>query len=184
MKASRMDPFSWFLNGILRGFLTANLKDFELQFVQDNIQKHRKALWLNALASVLVFFALRDTPHDAIGTVINATLAPAMIFGGAWFAVSFGGVPKKLINIAMSTTLWMFIAFLVSLSAMFIAVGFVTSPFLWPVLGLIYAAGVMACIQYDTADGLKSGLDEAMLNHSRAALLWYSTKQGITPPEE
>lgn len=179
-----MDPFSWLLKAILRGFLSADLKPYEQAFVQDNIRKHRKVLWINVLAIALVWLGLRDTPPSAIGTVITALLAPVMVLGGAWFAISFGGVPKKLIDIAMATTLWMFIAFVVSLSAMFISVGFVTSPYLWPVLALIYIAGITACIQYDTADGLKAGLDDAMLKHSRAMLLWLKDKEGIEPPEE
>lgn len=41
----------------------------------------------------------------------------------------------------------------------------------------------ISCIQHDTADGLKAGLDEALLKHSRAALMYY-LKQGISTEEE
>jgi len=46
---------------------------------------------------------------------------------------------------------------------MFISVGFVTSPYLWPVLALVYIGALIICIQYDTADGLKVGLDDTVL---------------------
>lgn len=177
---TQIDPIVGLVKLILRGFLKAELGDDELAFVDDNIQKHRRALWINIAASVLVFLGLLTTPAEAIQIVITSLLAPVMILGVAWFAISFGGVPKKLISVAMSTTLWMFIAFVVSLSAMFIAVGFVTSPLLWPVLGIIYLGVVVGCIQYDTADGLKAGLDEAQLTHSRYAVKFYE-QQGIKP---
>lgn len=176
----RFDPMVWFLEAILSGFLKSELGEEEHGFVKDNIQKHRKALWVNIFSSVLVILGLFSTPTEAIAVVITSLLAPVMILGVAWFAISFGGVPKKLISVAMSTTLWMFVSFLSSLSAMFIAVGFVTSFLLWPVLAIIYLGVVVGCIQYDTADGLKAGLDEAQLTHSRYAVKFY-LKQGITP---
>jgi hypothetical protein len=177
-----MDPIRALLNLTLRGFLKADLKKDESAFVQDNIRKHRIVLWINLGACVLVYLGLRSTPTNAIGTVITSLLAPVMVLGGAWFAISFGGVPRKLLGIAMSITLWMFMAFLMSLSAMLISVAFVTSFWFWPVLALIYVGTVVACILYDTTDGLKAGLDEAMLKHSRAALMFYE-KQGIDPDE-
>ncbi|MFH1183209.1 MAG: hypothetical protein V1690_03025 [Candidatus Moraniibacteriota bacterium] len=160
----KIDPIWWFLYFTLRDFLksTAGLGDEELAFVAENIQKHRKVFWINILASALVWRGLLDTPPSAVATVITSLLAPVMVLGSAWFAISFGGVPKKLIGVAMTTTLWMFIAFVVSLSAMFISVGFVTSPYLWPVLALVYLGVIIGCVQYDTADGLKAGLDEAV----------------------
>lgn len=172
-----MDPVVLFLKLILRGFLKVNLENEEVAFVNDNIRKHRIALWINGVACVFVYLGLRDTPPEAISVVISSLIAPVMVLGGAWFAISFGGVPKKLIDIAMVTTLWMFVAFLVSLSAMFISVAFVTSPFLWPVLVLIYFGAVIACIQYDTADGLKAGLNEAQLKHANLAIEDYEAKR-------
>ncbi|MCR4328680.1 MAG: hypothetical protein NUV53_04185 [Patescibacteria group bacterium] len=178
-----MDPILWFLETILRGFTKARLEKEEAAFIQDNIQKHRIALWINVTAMVFIFLGLLHTKTDAIGTVVSSLIAPVMVLGGAWFSVSFGGVPKKLISVAMSTTLWMFAAFVVSFSTMLVAVAFVTSPYLWPVLAFVYLAVLVGCIQYDTADGLKAGLDETMLRHSRAALQYYH-KEGIEPEEK
>ncbi len=178
----KIDPTYWTLRLILRGFINAELRPEEYAFVELNLRKHRAALWVNVLASVFVFLSLRQTPPAVIGVVITSLFAPVMVLGGAWFAISFGGVPKRLINTAMITTLLMFIAFSVSLSAMFIAVGCVVSPYLWPVLALIYACALASCIQYDTADGLKAGLDEARYRTSLAALLCLKGK-GIDPDE-
>jgi len=172
-----MDPIVMFLKFILRGFLKAQLEEDEMAFVGDNIRKHRIALWVNVAASVFVYLGLRDTPSESIATVIASLLAPVMVLGGAWFAISFAGVPKRLLDVAMVTTLWMFIAFIVSLTAMFISVGFVTSPFLWPVLGLVYLGVIVGCVQYDTADGLKAGLNEAQLKHATLAIEDYEGKR-------
>jgi uncharacterized membrane protein len=140
-------------------------------------------LWVNVIATIFIYESLRRTSLENVGTVIASLIAPVMVLGTAWFAISFGGVPQRLINIAMSVSFWMFAAFIVSLSAMFIAVAFVTSQYLWPVLAFVYLGALISCIQYDTADGLKAGLDEAVLKHSRAALAYYH-KQGIQEEEE
>ena len=174
----KIDPILWFLNLILRDFLTAELKSHEKDFVQGNILKHRKVLWINFIIVGFVFLGLRRTPTEGINTVVSSLLAPVMVLGGAWFAISFGGVPQAFLGVAMKTTFWMFLCFTSSLTTMFIAVMFVTSPFIWPVLVLIYIGTFIGCIQYDTADGLKVGLDEWNLRHSRAAVKHYK-KEGI-----
>lgn len=175
----QIDPIYWILRLILRGFFKAELKPEERAFIEDNVRKHRIALWVNVVAIPFVLLGLRQTAPGDIGTVIMALIAPVMMLGGAWFGISFGGVPQKLIDIAMLTTLFMFTAFIVSLSTMFVAVAFISSPYLWPVLLVIYLGALAAFIQYDTADGLKAGLDDALLRHSRAALRYYREKQGI-----
>jgi hypothetical protein len=175
----RIDPFYWYLRASHRTLFSAVLKPEELSFVKLNLVKHRRVQWINLISSVLIFFGLRDVPTEQIGAVITALLAPVMVMGAAWFAVSFGAIPARLIKTSMVVTFWMYVAFKVSLSTMFIAIGFVTPPAIWPVLSLIYLAVDFSCAQYDTADGLKAGLDEAVLNHSRAALLYYQ-QQGIT----
>lgn len=147
-----LDPFYHLLRFLLRGFLTANPTEPERAFVEDNMTKHRKVLWINLFATICVFF---------------------------------GGIPAKLIDMAMSVTFWMFTAFAVSFSAMIVAVMMVSPPLVWPALILIYFGAITACIQYDTSDGFKAGLDEAVLNHSRAALRFYA-REGIDPskPDE
>jgi len=105
--------------------------------------------------------------------LITALIAPIMITGVAWFSISFGGIPQKLMSVAMSITFWMFVAFQISLSAMLIVLCFALPIIIWPVLFLIYVSVTISCILYDTSDGLKAGLDDALLKHSRAALTWY-----------
>jgi hypothetical protein len=180
---NKIDPIGLFLRLALRRFLEAELEDAKKIFLEQNIRKHRIVLWVNIGASALIVFALRDTLESAIGTVITAMIAPVMVLGGGWFAISFGCIPKELLKVAMSTTMWMFMAFMVSLSAMFISVGFVASPYFWPVLALVYIGLLISCVQYDTADGLKLGLEEAAFLNYRYGV-WFYKKQGAAEEEE
>ena len=168
------DPFYRFLSYILRDFIEdTNLDEDSRGFIQDNLGKHRRVMWGNLLSNACVILALRTTPTEAMPTVITALLAPVMVLGGAWFAISFGGVPKNLLSVAMTTTAWMFAAFTASFSAMLITVAWVTSFWLWPVLSLIYLGTTISCIQYDTADGLKAGLDNIVKEHAEEAITYY-----------
>lgn len=177
----KLDPMYWILRLIVHRFSAAKLQKNEREFVDENINKHRLVLWLNLLGAVVTFFGLRTFDGEIIN-LIAALLAPVMVMGTAWFGISFGAVPAKLIDSSMSITFWMFLAFMVSFSAMMIALGFISPPLMWPVYGVIYVGAVTSCIQYDTADGLKAGLDEALMKHSRAALIYYQ-KQGIMDEE-
>lgn len=179
----RLDPMYLLVSLILRPFHKAKLAEYERAFVLDNTTKHASVMWINALGIGLVTFGLQFASQETIGQVISTLIAPVMVMGAAWFAISFGGVPKHLVNIAMAVTFWMFTAFLVSLSTMFVAVFFVVNPIMWPVFAIIYVGALISCILYDTADGLKAGLDEAVLKHSRAALVYYKG-QGIPTDEE
>lgn len=180
---ARIDPFNYWLRLlVLKTFLSVKLDDGDREFIEDNINKHRTTMWVNVVVSIGVYFGLRGLEGDTLGMLITALLAPVMVMGAAWFAISFGGIPAKLLDTAMSITYWMFTAFVVSFSAMFIAVTMIAPWIVWPAMAVIYYGALVACIQYDTADGLKAGLDEAVLNHSRAALTYYA-KQGIEPGE-
>lgn len=174
-----IDPFYWYLRLALRKLQGTMLHKEEVAFVQENINKHRKVQWVNFFCAVLVFFSLRSIDTNEMSTVIMALLAPVMVMGTAWFAISFGAIPARLIEFSMSITFWMYTAFKVALSTMFLAIAFTTPVLLWPVLLLIYVAVDFSCAQYDTADGLKAGLDEALLKHSRAALIYYQ-REGIS----
>lgn len=179
----KVDPIYWILKVIiLQKFFKSDLTPAEKEFVMDNIDKHRKALWITLLATLGVYFGLLGSNKSDISSIILALIAPVTVMGAAWFGVSFGSIPKKLISISMSVTFWMFTAFATSLAAMIVAVGFISPPLIWPALIIIFVGAITSCIQYDTADGLKAGLDEALLKHSRAALLYY-LKQGIKADE-
>lgn len=173
-----MDPIHHLISAILRPFFSASLSVEEKLFLKENAEKHRKVLWLNICAAALIPIGLSSGSDRDIGVIVSALIAPVMVLGTAWFAISFGGIPQKMITIAMSITFWVFSAFTISFTAMFLAVAHTVAPVIWPVLAFIYAGTLVACIQYDTADGLKAGLDDALLKHSRAALRYYNL-QGI-----
>ncbi len=150
----------------------------QLEFLEANARKHCKVLWVMLTTVILSLLGCFNTPPQEISTVLTATLGPMMLLGGAWFAVSFGGIPAQLLNVAISITFWMFSAFMASLTVAMIAVCFVTSPILWPIWLLIYIATYVACVMYDTADCFKAGLDEAVLTHARYAIASY-LEQGV-----
>lgn len=178
----KYDPFFWIIRLILDGFFRADLGQRERVFIEDNISKHRKVLWITSLTSVLILLGLQSSSKEDLGLLISSLIAPVMVMGSAWFSISFGGIPAKLISVAMSVTFWIFTAFMVSFVAMLTAVCFVLNIVMMPALALIGVGVVCGCIQYDTADGLKSGLDDAQLTHSRYAIANYKN-QGVTPEE-
>jgi hypothetical protein len=153
----------------------------DADFLVENLNKHRLILWLNIiLAGYLVAYGL-----DAIlrsgdqAIVVTGLLAPAMITGGAWYAVSFGGIPEKFISSALVLTFCMFLAFTLSMTLL-IALLCKLTP--WPIgvffLVPMYAGLYVSSILYDNLDGLKIGLDTALLKFSRAALNYYQ-KHGL-----
>ena len=181
---NKIDPIHlWLEKVVLRQFYKTNLSAEERSFIQDNTQKNRRALWLNVAAAVLIYIGLNQVDGDALRSIITALLAPVMVMGAAWFAISFGGIPAKLINAAMSITFWMFTAFSVSFTAMCVAICMISPWPIWIVVVVIYYGTISACLQYDTADGLKAGLDDTVLKHSRAALRFYRN-QGISIDEQ
>jgi hypothetical protein len=102
-----IDPVYW-----ISFFLSAPIFDYPLQtneidFIHDNIKKHRKVIWVNIVSSICVFFSLRGQSIAELNSLISALLAPAFVTGGAWFAITFGGVPQRLLPLAINITLWM-----------------------------------------------------------------------------
>lgn len=178
----KIDPIYWIVRTILQPFFKTNLKKEEITFVNENIRKHRKILWITVIFTILTIHGLQSFTGDTTA-LITGLIAPVMIMGSAWFAISFGGIPAKLLDIAMSITFWMFLAFVLSLTTMMLTIGMITPIVIWPILLCIYIGIIIGCIQYDCADGLKVGLDESLLKHSRAALKYYQ-KQGIHPDEK
>lgn len=167
------DPFYWYLMFSHRRLFKAELKPEERSFINKNINKHRLIQRINLLWAILIFFALQLVSDQQMSVVITALIAPVMIMGTAWFAVSFWAIPARLIDFSMEITFWLYLAFKLSLTTMFLSIGIISPVILWPVLILIYVAVDFSCAQYDTSDWLKAWLDEALLKHSRAALLYY-----------
>jgi hypothetical protein len=174
----KIDPIVWFLDFFFQAFLGANLDNDETVFVQANINKHRKALWINVFASVFVFLGVRDTSKESILPLVTSLLGVVAVTGIAWYTISFGRIPKKLMNVAMLTTFYMFVAFLVSLTSSTLVVASVVSVWFWPVLALIYLFFILASIYYDTADGFQSGQDALALKGSRYAIEFFKA-QGV-----
>jgi hypothetical protein len=153
----------------------------EIDFLVENLNKHRIILWLNIiLTGYLAAYGLDAIlKHGDPAVVVTGLLAPAMITGGAWYAVSFGGIPEKFINSALVLTFCMFLAFTLSMTLLISLLCKLTpwpigAFFLIPMYGGLYIASVL----YDNLDGLKIGLDTALLKFSRAALNYYQ-KHGL-----
>lgn len=153
----------------------------DTDFLLENLNKHRLVLWLNIvfIAYLYLYGLAAILKHGDPAVVVTGLLAPAMITGGAWYAVSFGGIPEKFISSALVLTFCMFLAFTLSMTLL-IALLCKLTP--WPIgafcLVPTYAGLYIASILYDNLDGLKIGLDTALLKFSRAALNYYQ-KHGL-----
>lgn len=155
----------------------------DVDFLVENLNKHRIVLWLNIL--LVIYLAthgltkiLSDGNKDII---VTGLLAPAMVTGGAWYAVSFGGIPEKYIGTALRLTFCMYLSFSLSMTLL-IALLIALTP--WPVgvflLSPMYAGLYIASMLYDNLDGLKIGLDTSLLKFSRASLNYYQKKGFVT----
>lgn len=151
----------------------------ERVFLDKNVAKHARVLWVTAVVFVLSIIGMSGLSQESVSIVLTATLGPVMLLGGAWFAVSFGGIPERLLEAAMDITFWMFSAFMAALTIAMVAISFVTPIALWPIWILIIFGVWTSCVQYDTADGFKAGLDEATLEHARYAIEYYK-KEGVS----
>lgn len=158
----------------------------DVDFLAENLSKHRIVLWLNAL--LILYLCPHGIKtilqHGDPGIVVTGLLAPAMITGGAWYAVSFGGIPEKFINVALVLTSLMFLSFTFSMTLLITLLCRLTP---WPVgafiLVPIYVTLYLASVLYDNLDGLKIGLDTALLKFSRATLNYYQKHGFVTRRE-
>lgn len=181
-KLLKIDPIYWVLRLLHLIFTLAPLEAHERAFVEDNVLKHQIVTWVTIGAAYLVHRGLREVPQSAIGIIIAALAGPAILLGAAWFTVSLGAIPEKLRSVGMLITGSMFASFMVALVTMFMSTMYITPAPINIVLALVFAGIVISGILYDTADGLKVGLDEAVLRHSRYAVSFYR-KQGIKETE-
>jgi len=81
----------------------------------------------------------------------------------------------------------MFSAFTLSLTTMMITVYFVLAGENYSVLAVLFFINfsvILSAMHYDTIDGLKVGLDEALKNHSQANLRYLKKFHDIEPPQE
>jgi len=183
-----IDPMFW-ISYIFSYFLLTEkykLNKTELSFILDNIDKHRKVLWVNFIGGYMVFTSLSDNSPEQLSALISVLMAPAFITGGAWFAITFGGVPQKLLDAALIITFWMFSAFTLSLTTMSIVAYYILNGEILMLIVLLFInfAVIISAILYDNIDGLKVGLDEALKDNSQATLRFLKKNYDIEPPAE
>lgn len=179
-----LDPMYWISFSLSSPIFKYPLQTKEIDFIHDNINKHRIVLWVNVISSLIVFSSLRGLSVAELNSLITALMAPAFVTGGAWFAITFGGVPQRLLPLAINITLWMFAAFTVSLTSMFISLYFILPIQIFLVFGFIVLAIIISAVRYDNVDGLKAGLDEALRMHSLTHLKYLKDHQGAEIIEE
>lgn len=164
------DPMYWAAFALCLPVLIVSLNRYETKIVELNIQKHRQVLWLTSAMGALAWYGIHLARAQDLNELVVALLAPAFVTGGAWFAVTFGGVQEKLLVAAIGLTKWMFAAFSISLVTMFIALNQILP---WPltvVIGVIIVLVLLSAVTYDNVDSLKIGLDDALRRHSLTML--------------
>jgi hypothetical protein len=179
-----IDPMYWVAFFLSSPIFKYQLQTNEINFIHDNINKHRIVLWANLIAAIVLFRSLTGLSIAELNSLISALLAPALVTGGAWFAITFGGVPQRLLPLAINITLWMFAAFTVSLTTMFLSLYFILPIPIFLVFGFIVVAIVISAARYDNVDGLKAGLDEALRMHSLTHVKHLQEKHGAEIIEE
>jgi len=183
-----LDPLFW-IAYIFSHFLLApkyKLNKIEMAFILDNIDKHRKVLWVNILGGYMVFISLSDNSPQQLSALISILMAPAFITGGAWFALTFSGVPEKLLDAALVITLWMLSAFTLSLTTMSIVAYYILDGEILMLIVLLFInfSVIISAILYDNIDGLRVGLDEAIKDNSQATLRYLYKFHKIKPPRK
>ena len=194
---NRIDPVYIFLDRIVFNSLFALSKSgdegsdgldradgAESEILLRNMVKHRWVLWINILlVCFLSSYGLDYISKEYKELIISGLLAPAMITGAAWYAVSFGGFGEKYVSIAFRLTFLMFLSFTLSMTLLTTLLVSIT-----PVVGMavvvpIYLSLYFASVLYDSLDGLKMGLDTTLLRYLRAALNYYQ-KYGLVTKGE
>ena len=196
------DPVYWFLDRIIFKNLFVprtiqsdgtikkeHMEESETTFLLANLQKHRLILWLN----LLTLFTLSYHGYDSLignnenadpALLVSGLLAPAMITGAAWFAISFGGISEKFLDYAARyLTFALFSAFTLSLTLLSFLLISISPWQIGVIIVVVYAGIYYPCVLYDNLDGLKVGLDTTMLKFSRASLNYYQ-KHGLITRRE
>lgn len=183
-----IDPLFWVSYSFSYFLLSPKYKltKFEIAFIMDNIQKHRIVLWVNFIGGMIAFYALADNSQEQLNSIVLLLMVPIFVTGSAWFMISFGGVPTKLLDVALIITFWIFSAFTLSLTTMLIVAYYILEGemFIQIVILFIYICIILSAIIYDDLDGLKIGLDETLKDNSEATLRYLKKYYNITPPAE
>ena len=196
-----IDPVYWFLDRIVFKNLfvprtiqsdgskkVERMEESETSFLLVNLQKHRLVLWLNLITLIILGYYGYDELIEKSGAqpelLVAGLLAPAMVTGAAWFAISFGGISEKFLDYAArDLTFALFAAFTLSLTLLSFLLISISPWQIGIIVVLVYIGIYYPCILYDNLDGLKVGLDTTMLKFSRASLNYYQ-KHGLVSGEE
>ena len=196
-----IDPVYWFLDRIVFKNLfvprtiqsdgskkVERMEESETSFLLVNLQKHRLVLWLNLITLIILGYYGYDELIEKSGAqpelLVAGLLAPAMVTGAAWFAISFGGISEKFLDYAArDLTFALFAAFTLSLTLLSFLLVSISPWQIGIIVVLVYIGIYYPCILYDNLDGLKVGLDTTMLKFSRASLNYYQ-KHGLVSGEE
>ena len=158
----------WDFQRSINELVETNRKLEEKAILFDNTWKHVKIAIVGLIfLPYLVFVSLGI---ENILLVLTGLLGVIMVFGSAWFVITFGAVPARLMRMAINLSFWMFLAFVLSLEATAVVLC-IALPLLTPVLAVVFFGAYIASVKYDTADSLKLGLEPAQFQLAR-----YGTK--------
>lgn len=168
---------------LLSVFSTSDLEKNEKAFLMDNAKKHIQSL-LGMIAMLpFMIYGLHIADRAMLPVLVGGLVSPVVVTGTAWFVITFGAVPEKLLGIAMVLTRKMFGAFTESLTLAFLAVGWVCPWPLWVVLAMIWIKVYHAAFLYDCVDGLKTGLEPTMLENCRYGTKFFRRQLGVNEEE-
>jgi hypothetical protein len=142
------------------------------EVTEDNIKKHVIIFILMILTAVYSYFIISNYYVEQIDTVLTSLLGVLFISGTAWFAITFGAIPARFMDFAVEITAHLFGALAIALTAVLIT-SIIALPFFTPVLFLAFIALYSASVKYDVADGLKIGIDEAVLEHAKVGRTYF-----------
>lgn len=137
-----------------------------------NVKKHVKIFILMLMIIPYVYYVISTYYINRIDTVISALFGVLFISGAAWYAISFGAIPIRFMEFAVSITTYLFASLAVSMSAVFIAAS-IAVPLLSPVLFIVFFALYAASVKFDIVDALKLGIDETIYLNAKADRVYY-----------
>lgn len=177
------DPFYWLSYLLCWPVLNNEMETSQTNVIELNIEKYRFVLWVNFIFGIIASRGFFVTEKGDITVVLIAITAPTIVLGGAWFSISFGGVPDKLLKAAVSLTKWLFVAFCMCLITAALAITHIASIEISIVFIAVVLIAIFSAITYDNLDSLKIGLDDTLRRQSLTALAKLGS-EGYWPPIE
>ena len=142
----------------------------EINFLLENIRKHRAIIWANAVAvAAMLGSGLTSISESSLVALRPGLSAPVIVSGIAWYSISFSGVPERFGRHAMLVTGVLFLAVSFSLTTLFVVIATVTPIAVALAVVLpIYVALYLAAVFYDNLDGLRATAAQDTVVFSRA----------------